>query len=432
MRAKLNPLSAFAVGIVGGALVAACQTYDFEPVEPLALGQTTVANVVRAKASKPNMMVLLDTSGSMTLPTNDSDPDCVDPSSPATPPANNCGNPGNIPCDVSRCPTRWSELRSAMSTFLASSGSIARMGLTTYPAPLGGTTAEQCRASSAVRIPIPQVEDSDTTSLQRTATDISNVILSIALNGPGGPAGGTPTSLSLRFVGDQPDLATDDRDDFILLLTDGLPNCNPSNPNNGTSPNCNCTLTACTGGASTLGCLDRDASVTAITDLRAKNIRTIVIGFGGETARGSGPATLNAMAEAGGFARNCAKSADACGPTETCDSTTKLCTRRFYQAANQAELTSALREIIDRVSDTDPCLLAVDENQLPKKEVDGKLVLDESLVVVLVNKQALEPGGDTWNLTNLGIQFNGSTCDRIKASTDANPVEIEARVVQKK
>jgi hypothetical protein len=418
MRAKLNLLSAFAVGIVGGVLVSACQTYDFEPVEPLALAQTTVGDVIRAKALKPNLMVLLDTSGSMTLPVNAADPDCKDPA--GTPPNDLCGQPGNINCNVNTCPTRWSELRSAMATFLTSSGSIARIGLTTYPASTG-TSATQCAASTAVRIPIPQVDDTDTASLQTAANQISNEILSKPINGQGGPAGGTPTSESLKFVSTLAELQATDRDDFVLLLTDGLPNCNANNPNAGTDK-CRCTQTTC--GASPLGCLDKDASVAAVADLQSqKQIRTIVIGFGAETAVGAGPETLNAMAEAGGFARNCAIDANACGAGDTCDPVTKLCGRRFYQAANQAELATALREIIDKLGDKDPCLLALDPLQRPS---------DPKLIVVYVNDQPVEPGLNTWELTNLGVQFVGDLCNRILSSTNANPIKLEARAVQRK
>jgi hypothetical protein len=418
MRAKLTLLSAFAVGIVGGALASACQTYDFEPVEPLALAQTTVGDVIRAKAAKPNMMVLLDTSGSMTLPVDSTDPDCKDTN--ATAPNNLCGQPGNVNCDVSKCPTRWSELRAAMSTFLTSSGSIARIGLTTYPASTG-TISTQCLSSSAVRIPIPAVDDADTAGLQKTATDISNLILGIPINGQGGPSGGTPTGDSLKFVGTQAELQTKDRDDFVLLLTDGLPNCNQNNPNVGTA-NCNCTQSQC--GTSPLGCLDKDGSKAQVAALRAQEIRTIVIGFGAETSAGAGPDTLNAMAEEGGFPRKCSDaSPDACGAGDTCDATTRVCGRRFYQAANQAELAKALREIIDRVGTTDPCLLALEPSQLPS---------DKSLVIVYVNDVPVESGADTWDLTSQGVKFLGATCERIRASTDANPIKLEARAVQRK
>jgi hypothetical protein len=419
MRAKLNLLSAFAAGVIGGVFASACQTYDFEPVEPLALAQTTVGDVIKAKSSKPNLMVLLDTSGSMKLPVNPSDPDCMTPNGL-------CGDPRTgADCNVNTCPTRWSELQGAMATFLTSSGSTARMGLTTYPQPTGTATADQCTASTAVRIPVPQVDDTDTTALQKSATDISNVILGIPNAGVGSPVGGTPTSVSLRFVGQQADLQTTDRQDFILLLTDGLPNCNPSNPNNGGNPAaCQCTLSACTGGVATLGCLDKDVSVSAVTDLRTqKDIKTIVIGFGAETASGAGPDTLNAMAAAGGFARNCASAPDACGAGDTCDPATKLCGRRFYQAANQTELSKALAEIINLVGSTDICLLALDPAQRPS---------DPSLIIVYVNDEPVASGDSTWTLTDKGVQFQGATCDRIKSSTDKNPIKLEARAIQRK
>lgn len=422
MRAKLTLLSAFAVGIVGGVLASACQTYDFEPVEPLALAQTTIGEVLRAKSSKPNLMVLLDTSGSMKLPVN--------PALPACQTANGlCGDPrSGADCNTNTCPTRWSELQGAMSTFLNSNGPTARMGLTTFPNPPpgGSTTADQCTASTAVRIPIPQIDDTDTTGLQNSANSISNVILSIPNSGAGSPVGGTPTSLSLRFVGNQADLQGTDRQDFVLLLTDGLPNCNASNPNSGaTNPDaCQCTLSSCAGSAATLGCLDKDASVLAINDLQAqKDIKTIVIGFGAETADSKALTTLNSMAEAGGFARSCSAKADACGTNDTCDPVTKLCGRRFYQAANQAELATALREIINLVGSTDPCLLALDPAQRPS---------DPSLIVVYVNDEPVDPGADTWTLNDQGVKFQGATCDRIKASTDKNPIKLEARAIQRK
>jgi hypothetical protein len=424
MRVNRTLLSAFAVGIVGGALMAACQTYDFEPVEPLALAQTTVGDVIRAKAARPNLMVLLDTSGSMTQPVNPSDPDC-------TQNGVLCGT--NPPCNVNTCPTRWSEMRGAMSSFLTSSGSIARMGLTTYPAS-EGTSATQCNASTAVKIPLPQVDDSDTAALQSVATQIANEILNKPVSGPGGPSGGTPTSESLKFVGAQAELQTQDRDDFVLLLTDGLPNCNL---NAGDPRTCTCTQTTC-GTTNSLACLDKDNSVAAVSQLRTqRQIRTIVIGFGADFVldpnepadspankqRQAGFDTLNAMAVEGGFSRGntCATNSD-CGAGDEC-LPTKQCRRRFYQAGNQQELTNALAEIINRVGNTDPCLLKLDPAQRPS---------DDSLIVVYVNGESVPRGSDTWELTSDGVKVLGQTCTRILSSTDANPITLEVRAVQRK
>jgi hypothetical protein len=43
-------------------LATGCQTYDFEPVEPLAVAQTTESRSIKARAPKPNLMLLVDTS----------------------------------------------------------------------------------------------------------------------------------------------------------------------------------------------------------------------------------------------------------------------------------------------------------------------------------------------------------------------------------
>ncbi|MDY7230903.1 adventurous gliding motility lipoprotein CglB [Hyalangium rubrum] len=419
MRAKLTLLSAFVVGIVGGAIASGCQTYDFEPVEPLAIAQTTVGDVIKARSQKPNMMVLLDTSGSMTLPVDTSLAACQLPSGGGV-----CGNTPSTPCPVNTCPTRWTELQAAMSRFLDDSGSAVRLGLTTYPG-AAQPNSLRCESSSEVRISVPQVDDADTASLQSAADQIQAVIQGIPNSGPNQPSGGTPTSLSLNFVGGVGTLQTTERQDFVLLLTDGLPNCNPSNPNGGGDvAACRCTINRCQGDYTQLGCLDKDASVTAVTELGKKGIQTIVIGFGAETASGAGPETLNAMAQAGGFARKCTdENPNACGAGDTCDPVTKLCGRAFYQAANQAELSQALDAIINLVGNRNICLLELAPAQRPT---------DDSLIVVYVNDVPTPGGSDTWTLTDEGVLFQGSTCERIRASTDANPIKVEARAVQRK
>ena len=59
------------------ATLGACQTYDFEPVKPLSIGQTQTSVDVQAVANKPNFMLLVDKSGSMDQP--------VDPTHPRLP-----------------------------------------------------------------------------------------------------------------------------------------------------------------------------------------------------------------------------------------------------------------------------------------------------------------------------------------------------------
>ena len=418
MRAKLTLLSLMAMSTLGGVIAAGCQTYDFEPVDPLAISQTTETRVVTARASKPNLMLLVDTSGSMTAPVDPSRPGCKQG-------AETCGSEVN-PCNTTVCPTRWSELQEAMKDFLDSSGTLARIGLTTYPDESEG---DSCGASTSLSVPLPAGEQEDQATLTANAGLVKSRLLAIKNSSTTGeqvPVGGTPTSVSLNYVGSRPELLSETRSSFVLLLTDGLPNCNAQFETPYPDPGCFCTLTSC-NFAQDIGCLDTNASVRAVRDLKAKNIQTIVIGFGADFNSSSesglrGVATLNGMAEAGGFARACKSNAE-CGAGDTCEAATGLCTRRFYQAANKTELVNALKEITEKVTVNEPCVLSFDPTQQPNSE---------ELVVVFVNKERLSPGVNTWNLTDTGLVFNGEMCARITASTPSNPVNIEVRAIQRR
>jgi len=422
MRAKLNILSALAVGLVGGVLATGCQTYDFEPVEPLAVAQTTESRSIKARAPKPNLMLLVDTSGSMKEPAEPSLEVCKKNGV-------SCGE-STFQCNIAGgCDTRWSALQKAMTDFLKGTATSARIGLTTYP------KDDFCGASSAVRTTLPAEDLEDATTLTAKADEALNTLLAIktyaTATGDKTPEGGTPTGESLKFVGTQ--LVNQraqqkvERSDFVLLLTDGLPNCNENYPDAYPSTKCFCTLTNGCNFTPKTGCLDTDASVAAVQQLRAQNIKTIVIGFGadfssGTTAAVKGAQTLNAMAIAGDFKRTCAADAD-CGTGDTCNKTEGVCNRRFYQAGNKDELLAALRQISEKVGDN-PCLLTfTDPAQAPTAE---------ELVVVYINGERLAAGTDTWQLLpdKSGVKFLGSTCTRIENSSTANPVDLEVRAVQ--
>jgi hypothetical protein len=426
MRAKLTLLSLWALGTLGGVFATGCQTYDFEPVDPLAISQTTEVRSIKARPRKPNLMLLVDTSGSMTLPVDSSLPACKNSTGL-------CGSEEN-PCNTTSCPTRWSELQLAMKDFLDSSGSIARIGLARYPDPALGSAS--CTASTVVNVPLPADDAEDEVSLVTNANKVRDQLLAIknaSTTNESVPVGGTPTGQSLLFLGNRPELQTEEHSDIVLLLTDGLPNCNDAYPNpydqaKGPTQDCFCTLTNCNSDyTNQIGCLDKNASVGAVQTLKSKQIDTIVIGFGADfsgtsASAAQGVATLNAMAEAGGYARTCKTDAD-CGSGDPCQAATGLCTRRFYQAGNRAQLIAALKKITDVINVPDACTLRFDATQRPSSQ---------ELVVVYVNKERLSPDDNTWKLTDAGIEFLGTTCERIKASSPANPVDIEVRAVQRR
>jgi hypothetical protein len=412
-------LSLTAVGV-------ACQTYDFEPVTPLTLAQTTQSTPVSAHNLKPNVMLLVDKSGSMSGPIMAGDPQC-------TP---GCG-PGGPACPAG-CKTRISELRSAMNTFLTSSGTVARMGLAFFPAD------SSCGSTAAISADFPPenaaADDNGTdAALIAKAMDINQKITAIA------PNGGTPTADSLAFVGTKIDL-TSPRLKFVLLMTDGLPNCNANNQNATCTCNpnicgscaasnaicpaqamaCSCTTSSCAAGTALCakGCLDGDGSTATIADLNSKGIKTIVVGFGADTAGGTAATVLNSMAVAGGFARKCKMNSD-CDPMNTgadsCDVAAGLCKNKFYQATNGADLATALADISKSLVGNMPCTFNLDSQPS-----------DPRLLSVLFNGVDVPTGPDTWSYSGGAVVFaqNGTYCQQILASTTQKPVQVEIRIVQ--
>lgn len=403
-----------------GVAVASCQTYDFERVVPLAVSQTTDKKIIKSKALKPNIMMLVDNSGSMNFAADPTHPNCA-----------SCAN-NNMACP-SNCPTRITEMKSAMNTFLTQSGTVGRLGLTIYPI---GSGLQQCAPASSIdqQFPAPsQTDDGQDATLIAQASTINGRIQGLT------PGGGTPTGQSLLFVGDYAGLndGDDQRDDFVLLLTDGLPNCNPQNAKNvcGCQPSgcdaaqvaaCACTGTAATAclnaGNCSLSCLDQDASVAAVRALRAKSIKTIVVGFGADLASGDGPVVLNALAQEGGFPRECPNGTDAeCGTGNTCIVADKVCTQAFYQAANGAELAAALNRISNLLG-VDACTYTLSEQPS-----------DARFLAVVVDGTTVTAGSDTYtyDYPTSRVTFVGAMCDRIKASTVQRPVNVEFRIVNK-
>lgn len=213
----------------------------------------------------------------------------------------------------------------------------------------------------------------------------------------------------------------------MLLLTDGLPNCNPANPSNlcqdqsaSRQALCNCQTTNClTASFCSLGCLDEDGSVGQVLALNKKNIKTIVVGFGADTTGGVAGGVLTAMANAGGFQRKCENGTDAeCGTGDTCNKVNKLCNRPFYQAANGTELAKALADISGSLAQ-DVCLFPLDARPT-----------DQRYVSVLWQGKDLQPGADSWSYSGGAVTFLGSYCAQIKASTNAAPIDVEFRIVE--
>jgi hypothetical protein len=390
-------LAAIGVGSVAvAAIAAACQTYDFEPVQPFAFKQEDIAKYILANPAKPNVMLVVDKSGSMLFPVDTSNSNCP----------SGCGPAPSAGCPAS-CPTRLSEMKGAMGEFLTLQGDVARFGLAVFPDGATGVCAPGITIHQ-----IPTLND-DAIALAGAAVQINGTIQGIQDPRIGGglPAnGGTPTAPTLRTLENYTPLLDGTRKNIVLLLTDGLPNCNSTL----VASSCTC-VPGASCASTNLNCLDATASIEAVAALSARNILTMVVGFGADTAgAGVGFDTLNKMAEAGGLFRKCPTGTE-CGIGDTC--TNGLCGRKFYQAGNRAELALVLENLALIIRDYDPC-----------EYVFSAAPSDPSFVVVYVDGAKYAPGANTWSYdpASLTVRLEGDLCAKVTASKES---VVEARAL---
>jgi len=165
------------------------------------------------------------------------------------------------------------------------------------------------------------------------------------------PAGGTPTGMALNRAAayfENEDLSGRS---YVLLATDGGPNCNPDlecgvdecTLNIDEEEGCPADGFSCCNNNSS-ACLDTGNTVAAIENLRDMGVQTIVVGIPGSEAYAE---ALQQFAEAGGFER---PDADADTPA-------------YYEVSAEggvAELTDVFRDItVELVTD---CELPLDVN----------------------------------------------------------------------
>ena len=436
-----NVLRGAAVLALGVAL-AGCQTYDFEPVKPLSIGQTQTSVDIQAVANKPNFMLLVDKSGSMDQP--------VDPTIPACHVGSIngplCGDPGKAnPCDTTQCPTRWSELAKALDKYITDFPLIGRYGLTLFPE---AESNAGCGRATKQTTPLPTTSSDDDATLQASANATKaalDAILSSNPAGPTGTGGGTPTAASLGFLDTVSELVNDrTRDQIVILFTDGLPNCtgDPAVQSLAGTLACQCTFGPSVDDCAPnippypgAGCLDVDQAVKSAQLLASAHVQTYVIGFGAETGSAVARDTLQRIAVAGAprFPRVCPGTPpnQPCGSDNPCDLATGMCTKQYYQANDASDLGAILKTI------TDP-------NVTVCERFLTEVPTDVSLLSVLVNGTAHQPGPDTWIYVKptettptsgkpgpAVVFVDGKPlCNELKTSTGAKPVNVQIRILK--
>lgn len=189
---------------------------------------------------------------------------------------------------------KWTQVRIVVADILRGLGPRANFGATVFP----GFDSAQCAPAREI-LPLspgdpPGTQDGPTTLKLLTATAVD-------------PGGGTPTSAALRSV--LPTLMNANGKTFVILATDGAPNCNGDAactlaecmPNIENVPGCPVTGPSCCEppNGDRESCLDTSATKSAVAALKAANIPVYVIGLPGAQAYAS---LLDSLADAGGTA----------------------------------------------------------------------------------------------------------------------------------
>jgi hypothetical protein len=234
------------------------------------------ARAIPCPTTRPLLFIVQDESGSMG--------DAPDPS---------CGS----------CDSKWDMSTQAVTDLTTKFSSRFDFALEFFPA-----DATSCSAGTVVA------------SYPSTASDIHD-----AYNN-GAPGGSTPTAISLDSARSYLNSLNLSVDAYVLLITDGEPNCNSSlNPDTCQWSSTGCDPSSCSAES----CLDDKATVSAAKALKAAGFPVYVVGFGSDIE--SNLTVLNAVAAAGG-------------------------TGQAYSATDEASLSTQLDKIAAQVSN---CCISV-------------------------------------------------------------------------
>jgi hypothetical protein len=292
-------------------------------------GGGTIVNcgvqTLRTSRAAPEVLLVLDRSGSMEF---DIARDCY------------CPGSSNRPiCPNDQCKDRWSTLSSVVSATVASRPDVL-WGLKLFytPGGTGGTSGSPlCRVSKQVEVPI--------------AAD-SGAAIQSTIQGTT-PEGNTPTRMAILAATAYLKTVTDQNSKFILLATDGEPNC--------------------ANGDATAQ--DVDGTRNAIAEAKAAGFPVYVIGIGPSAGN------LSEFAAAGG-------------------------TGQYYPATSPDELTSAFAAISTRVA---TCILNL--SATPPDANNVAVYFDKSLVA------KNDVNGWSFASNQQVVQLNGIACEELKLST---------------
>lgn len=272
---------------------------------------------------------------------------------------------------------KWTQVRVVVGKIMRALGPRANFGAMIYP----GNTTDACAPGVEVMSTRPGDPPSSTVDGPTTSTLLSktNVL----------PTGGTPTSASLTAV--LPIVQKLPGKTFVILATDGAPNCNaleacgydkcmPNIEDVQGCPKAGPTNCCAPPDGFRENCLDSSGSVAAAASLESSDIPVYVIGLPGTSAYAG---VLDEIAVAGGTA----------GPASP----------KYFavDASSEAAMLAALKKVAAKI-------VATCEFNLKEEPSDAKLVnvyLDD---VVLPYDPAA-----TWKIEGKTVTLLGDTCAKV-------------------
>jgi hypothetical protein len=247
--------------------------------------------------------------------------------------------------------SKWSQVTAAINMVVGMTDTTVNWGLKFF-----ATSNSGCTVSNTAEVPVGPM-------------NAANIMTAI---GRAAPGSSTPTRVAVQNSVTIMQGLTDTNPKFLLLATDGLPNCMP-------------------GGGST-SADDSAGAIQAVADALTAGFPTFVVGIGNTM----GTTTLNSMAVAGGRPQQGAATS-------------------FYQVNNTADLVTALQAIVGSVAS---CTFTLGP---PPNSMASNAHIDVFGDNVLIPPDPTMMNG--WNYvggnTNQ-IQIYGPTCDAITAGTVKN------------
>jgi hypothetical protein len=221
---------------------------------------------------------------------------------------------GLLGCILGQCNSKWTDMKNALTASVNATQATLNWGLKLFP------TDDGCAVADGVAAPV---------------APMNAAAVNGAINGSR-PGGRTPTRFAVEGGGRYLMSLTTANPRFMVLATDGVPNCGGTADNDA----------------------DDEAAIAAVANVAAAGIPVFVIGVG---TAGDGDATLSAMARAGGRPR--------------------MAEPAYYPVTTAADITAALSTIGGQIvsctlpikDPPDPTNIAVDADgmRVPRSATNG-------------------------------------------------------------